>query len=129
MKIVIRVDDGGNEDIVARRIVEDLGFSEDLGFVELMRRPAEPGQKGIIEEVGSVVVTLLNAGGAQYIFNVLRPLLSVGREQVSDERTAILELPNGARLELRGGMSDADFLTMQDRLISIVDRDTKGEAT
>ena len=121
MEIGIHIQGMGDEDLLARRIVADARQSDHIGRADLARRAATGGERGIIEDIGAVALTLLNAGGAEFIFDLLRQVLSVGQPKAGNEREIIVDLGGGRRLELRGGMSDEDFRAARDRVIALVE--------
>lgn len=121
MEIGIHIHGMGDEDLLARRIVADASQSDHIGHAGLARREASGGERGIIEEIGAVALTLLNAGGAEFVFDLLRQCLSVGQPQAGNQREIIVDLGGGRRLELRGGMSDEDFRGARDRVIALVE--------
>lgn len=107
-----------NVDQLSRRMVDDLMTMPDIDNAELVRLPAAPGEKGLIEQIGTIGISLLSAGGGELLLEYLKSLLSQMAAGPS-EKTIIVEL-NGNRAELRGDMSNAEFAATTDRVLTML---------
>lgn len=126
MDIKLIIDDPSDTETVSRRILSDIQTSDTIKDASFAMSAAQAGDRGILQNIGTLGMKLLDTGGAGFIFDVLRPMLSVGRSETDDKRSIIMELPQGQRLELHGGMSDEDFMATQERLISIMEKAAGG---
>lgn len=108
----------GNVDQLSRRMVDDIMTLPDIDDAELVRLPAAPGEKGLIEQIGTIGVSILSAGGGEIPFDYLKTTLFQLAAGPS-EKTIIVEL-DGKRVELRGTMSDAEFAATTDRILSMM---------
>lgn len=122
MEIRIHTFGMGDEEEVARRIASEARQSDRISHADLAKRAPAEGQRGIVDVLGTVAVTLIDAGAANFIFDILRPILSVGGSGEGNERVIVLDIPGGGRLELRGGMNDEEFAAQCDRMISLVEK-------
>ncbi|MGS4945801.1 hypothetical protein ACVDG3_10015 [Meridianimarinicoccus sp. RP-17] len=107
-----------NVDQLSRRVVDDILTLPDIEDAELVRLPAAPGEKGLIEQIGTIGVSILSAGGGEILLDYLKTTLSQMAAGPS-EKTIIVEL-DGKRAELRGTMSDAEFAATTDRILSMM---------
>lgn len=109
----------GPDDVeqLSRRVVDDIMTLPDIDEAELVRLPAAPGEKGLIEQIGKIGISLLSAGGGEILIDYLRTTLSQMAAGPS-EKTIIVEM-DGKRAELRGNMSNAEFEATTDRILSM----------
>ncbi len=119
IEVRLRIDDdagGGGE--LARRLVSDLNDSRGLKDARLERRPAAPGERGIVEVVGSLAVTILNGSGAQALVEVVKAIRPrPGARKVS------VTLPDGSVFHLEGdGLSDGQFARAAEAALEIFAR-------
>lgn len=120
MRVVLNVRDPGAEDTVARRLVADLGGSDAVDSAELVTRAAGDGEKGIIEEIGLVAVTLIQAVGVDTLLDIVKSVLPRRRPLSDDERTIEIEIEGKGRLVITGGMSDEEFREKRDQLLDFM---------
>jgi len=107
-----------NVEQLSRRMVDDLMTLPDIDDAELVRLPAAPGEKGLIEQIGTIGISLLSAGGGEVLLEYLKALFSQMAAGPS-EKTIIVEMGD-KRIELRGSMSNADFAAKGDQILSLL---------
>jgi hypothetical protein len=120
VEIGLRIVDGSDEvaDKLARRLVADMAVTEGLSEPSLVRRPAAPGERGIVDEIGGLVVRLTSGSGAAAVVGLLRSVLR------AEGREVMVKLPNGGEFTLKGGgLSDAQFGKATDALLALLARD------
>lgn len=117
IEVRLNIDDAaGGEGDLARRLVSDLNDSRGLKDARLERRPAAPGERGIVEVVGSLVVTILNGSGAQALVEVIRAILGPR----SGTRKVSVTLPDGSVFNLEGdGLSEDQFARAADAALEV----------
>ena len=59
---------------LARRLIQDMNGAPGLRDARLVRRPASGGEKGLVEVAGSLMVTVLDAVGANAVVEAVRAL-------------------------------------------------------
>lgn len=131
MNLLVTIEGGGPADLLARRLVQDLNDVSGIGSAGLSMRAGEPGDRGLIEDVGGVVITLLNAGGADALIQLLRGIFPHQQPKpVSQDRVIVIERRDSdgviEKAELRGSMSDDEFLAATNRVLGMLDRGQKG---
>jgi hypothetical protein len=119
-EIVIRII-GDDADALARRLVGDVNASDIAAEAHLARRPARDGEKGAIEAVGSVLITVLGSGGLERLVGLLKDLVSRGGPVGSHQRAIELATPDGSILKLEGRMSDEEFTAVADRVLRLME--------
>jgi hypothetical protein len=117
----LKVTLAGPDDVdqLSRRMVDDIMTLPDIDDAELVRLPAGEGEKGLIEQIGTIGISLLSAGGAEILVDYLKTTLSRMAAGPS-EKTIIVEM-DGKRAELRGNMSNAEFEATTDRILSMLE--------
>ena len=115
----------GDETMIARKVVDAARSSNFISKADLLsaeKLVVQGGveEKGTLMDVAGIVVTLLNGGGAEALFNILKPFWGFGQPATRGKRRIIFEIPPDVRLELDGDMSDDDFLETRNRLINIL---------
>jgi hypothetical protein len=118
MYVKVTLSGPDNVDQLSRRMVGDIMTLPDIDDAELVRLPAAPGEKGLIEQIGTIGISLLSAGGGEILIDYLKTTLSQMAAGPS-EKTIILEL-DGKRAELRGNMSNEEFAATTDRILSMM---------
>ncbi len=120
MHVVLKVNDPGAEDMVARRLMADLSDSSDIESAELVTRAADTGEKGIIEELGLVAVTFMEAVGVETLLDVAKSVLPRRRPLSDDERTLEIEIEGKGRVVITGGMTDDEFREKRDQILAFM---------
>jgi len=119
IEIGLQVVDSSDEvaDKVARRLVADMAATEGLAGPSLVRRPAAPGERGLVEEIGALAVRLTSGSGAAALVGLLRAALRTG------DREVVVKLPNGSEFTLKGGgLSEAQFGKATEALLALLAR-------
>ncbi|MDU9007160.1 hypothetical protein [Sedimentitalea todarodis] len=127
MDLKLIIQDPDDSETITRRMLSDIRSADIIEEVEYSRSAAQDGDRGILMDTGALVMKVMGMGGAEFLFDILRPVLSVGREKTNDNRVIIMELGEGQRLELQGGMSNEEFIATKDRLISIMETVATGD--
>lgn len=115
------VDSAGPTDALARRLLSDLRESDGVDNAALVRRPAAPNERGVVEDVGALVLSLINSNGVQAVASLLKPLLRQG-----SNRKVVAKLGGGREFILEGG-SEQQFNLAVEALLAAVVRDANGE--
>jgi hypothetical protein len=110
-------------DALARRLVSDINDSVSAAEAELARRPAREGEKGVVEAVGTLVVTLLGSSAIEPLVGLLRDYVSRGAPTGSHQREIELTTPDGTILKFHGRMSDEQFAEVIDRILGLMKGD------
>jgi hypothetical protein len=115
IEIELRVVDSGDvADRLARRLVRDLSDTSGVADASLVRRPPAPGERGIVSEIGALVVSVTTGGAAEALVGLVKSVLPQG-----GEREIILKLPNGTEFALKGGgVSEAQFAKATEALLA-----------
>jgi hypothetical protein len=129
MEIEVRFIDPDQPDVYARQLIRDVGATAGIGDVVLGTTHGKGGEKGIVEDLGIVVVTVINAIGVDNLLDAIKGLLPARRPLSTDARKIVLKLPDGTQVELEGAMSDADFQAASRRVMRIVEKAPKDAAT
>lgn len=107
-----------NADQLARRLVRDLMAAPEIDDAALIRAPAAPGEKGLVDQIGALGVSLLSAGGGQVLIDYLKSAFAQMTAGPS-EKTIIVELGD-KRTELRGTMSNEEFTATTERILTML---------
>jgi hypothetical protein len=118
MELEIRILTGGDADSYACRVVRDLHDCSGVENGRLSTHAASQGEKGIIEDLGVVAVTILNASGAEALMTILRSVLPRRREMAPDGKVIDITGRDGFHLRIEGGMSDKEFSLVLAKLLS-----------
>jgi hypothetical protein len=111
---------GDDADALARRLAGDINASAPEAEAGLERRAAQPGEKGPIEVIGGLLVTVLGSAAVEPLVGLIRDLVSRAPGG-SHQREIELTTPDGAVLTLHGRMSDADFAAVADRILRLLE--------
>ena len=108
----------GAEGDLARRLVADLNDSGGLRDARLDRRPAAPGERGIVEVAGSLVVTVLNGSGITALVEVVKAI-----RPRPGARKVTVTLPDGSIFNLEGdGLSETQFARAAEAALEVFAR-------
>lgn len=118
--VIVSFEDDEATSAAVRRLVRDLRDVDEVGTATLKTCEGEEGAKGLVEDLGGVAITLLNAGGAALVVDILRMLLPRSGPKSSSRKIEVVT-KEGERVLLEGAMTDEEFLASRDRLFALLD--------
>jgi stage V sporulation protein SpoVS len=129
MDFHVRFIDPDEADVAARRLLRDIGAAAGIDGAALGTSEGQGGEKGVVEDIGLVIVSVINAIGIGNLMDALRAMLPARRPLAPDTRKIIVKLPDGTQIELEGAMSDAEYHKAARKALSVVEKASKDAAS